>query len=235
MKLRQLRCRRYFLSAPSNLRVYLFDIDGTLIRSLGTGRRALMKALREVTGNEIELADLDLAGRTDFYILKRILERHAGGYTAEKYQELLFRYLQNLEESVSQSPPEVLPGVELLLQELSQESNAMLGLLTGNVETGARLKLGPLFEYFSFGVYGEFAEHRDTLGIQAREIFERHSGLRASELVVIGDTPHDISCARAGGAKMIAVATGQFARHELSAADAILNTLEEWRHLRIFD
>ncbi len=216
------------------MRAYLFDIDGTLIRSLGTGRRALMKALREVTGEEIELADLDLAGRTDFYIFKRILERYAGGYTPEKYRELLACYLQHLEESISQNPPQVLPGVEKLLRELSREPATMLGLLTGNVEAGARLKLGPLFGYFSFGIYGEFVEHREMLGLQMREVFERHSGLKARELVVIGDTPHDISCARVGGAKVIAVATGQFARHELSAADAILNTLEEWHHLRLF-
>lgn len=200
--------------------IVLFDIDGTLIDSQGAGQKALVKSLYELTGKNYTINPLLLAGRTDFYIIQYLLNQYFGGYSAKKHEELLNLYLYHLEKEIEQSPPRILPGVITVLNSL-KEQGVKLGLLTGNVERGAQIKLGPLFGYFSFGFYGDWEEDRNLLGIKARNWLNE-------DFWIVGDTPHDISCGRSGGGKIIAVATGHYKRHELSGADFVLNSLEEW-------
>ncbi|MCS6985208.1 MAG: HAD family hydrolase [Leptospiraceae bacterium] len=198
----------------------LFDIDGTLIHSGGVGQRALLRSFEDLTNKKIQINPLFLAGRTDYFIIYHLLENYLGGYERHKHERLLELYLQYLAEEIAKSPPKVLPGVYEVLNSL-RDQGIRLGLLTGNVREGARLKLGDLYSYFSIGFFGDEEEDRNMLALKARSYLE-------DEFWIVGDTPHDISCARAGGGKCIAVATGHYSRHELAGADYVLNSLEEW-------
>ncbi|GIW72977.1 MAG: hypothetical protein KatS3mg102_2519 [Planctomycetota bacterium] len=194
----------------------LFDIDGTLLDSRGAGRRALARALCEVVGTAHALAELPLAGRTDPEICRAVLE--TAGLPPERVAQALPRifecYPRHLARELQGCPPRVLPGVQALLEALEHTAGAVVGLLTGNVTAGARLKLGAagLAHRFRFGAYGEEAPDRQgllevALGRAARTLGRQPA---PSQVVVLGDTPRDVACARAGGARAVAVATGPY-------------------------
>ena len=207
----------------------LFDIDGTILLTAGAGRRAVLRAVSET----VDLTDaarlVRFDGKTDPLIVMELLAAagHPTPDDAALIGDLCYRYLAYLEEELS-APTHgttVLPGIVPLLAELHEHPEVMLGLLTGNVERGARLKLtsgGIDHTRFVVGAYGSDSHHRPDLpAIAARraEPFLGHipSG---SEVVIIGDTPADVTCGAGIGARPVAVATGSYQEVALLEAGA---------------
>lgn len=201
-------------------RLLLFDVDGTLV-SGGPGKRAFLHAFKAVLGRAMPLEDLDFSGKTDLQIVRELT--HRDGLSPQQVDEALprlwSRYLAELENLIGDDPPRRLPGVARLLDEVERRGEAALGLVTGNLADGARLKLGAvgLADRFPVGAYGGDHEERDLLPSLAAERAARHWGrtFEPRTVVVIGDTPRDIRCARAHGARSVAVATGRFSAAEL--------------------
>ena len=202
----------------------LFDIDGTLVDTGGKGMAALRKTAMEIFGNEGP--PLDLAGSTDLGILENLHVHFGASYCAERTHRFFETYHIHLEESLSSNPAEgrVLDGVVEILQDIAGAPHAKPALLTGNTMEGAWIKLRHyrLDHHFGFGAYGSDRADRNLLGSIALERALAHTGraYTAERTLVIGDTPKDIACAHAIGAKCIAVATGQFTAEQLAAAGA---------------
>jgi phosphoglycolate phosphatase len=219
------------------MHICLFDIDGTLLSSGGAGKAALEGALLE----EFSLAGLrgnvPYSGRTDRAIIRDLLRLHEIEESAACWECLVAGYLRRLPECLRTHQGKVLPGIEALLRELAARDDIALGLLTGNLRAGARLKLGHygLFDYFAFGGFGDQHWERDDVAREALEAVQAHFNGRArlDRIWVIGDTPLDVQCARAVGVKVAAVATGWHAKEELAAAgpDLLLDDLSDPRPL----
>jgi phosphoglycolate phosphatase len=206
------------------VRLLLFDIDGTLLSVRGAGRRAVKVALERVYGTAGAIDTYHFGGKTDQRIVFDVLE--AAGVTRERVRERLDdffeAYAQGLVDEIGEGDNVVtLPGVAPLVRRLSEMSGVLLGLLTGNIEEGARIKLGPtgLWPHFAVGAFGSDDADRRRLPSLAARRAHAHVGypFRPDEVVVIGDTPLDIDCARAFGAVAVAVATGFHSRAELQA------------------
>jgi phosphoglycolate phosphatase len=204
------------------MRLLLFDVDGTLLSSRGAGRRAVKVALEQIYGTGGVIDEYDLGGKTDQRIVFDVLE--AAGFARESVRERLDdffeAYARGLVEEIGEGQNIVtLPGVGALVRRLGETSGVVLGLLTGNIEEGARIKLGPtgLWPNFSVGAFGSDDVDRRRLPSLATRRAHALVGyaFRPDEVVVIGDTPLDIDCARAYGAVAVAVATGRHSRDEL--------------------
>lgn len=213
------------------VRLWLFDIDGTLVDAGGAGMRALKDAARECFGDEGP--ELDLAGSTDSGIVRGMF-RHFGREVDEAGVESFYAtYLIRLEEHLSggEFAGRVLPGAVEMLARLSERDDITLGLLTGNIEGGARAKMEHygLNHHFAFGAYGCDHHDRNRLGPVALERAAAHAGrdFAPEETLIIGDTPKDIACARALGARCLAVATGTVPPAGLKEADHVLDSLEQ--------
>lgn len=210
-------------------RLVLFDIDGTLLTSDGAPRRAFHRALLEVYGTAGPIATHTFDGKTDPQIARELLTQ-AGlpGAAVDRGLDALFAsYLRELSAEFAQptSRTTVLPGVRALLDELAaRPDDAILGLLTGNIERGAALKLSSanIRTPFRIGAFGSDCERRDGLPALAVERARAATGVSFSrtDIVIIGDTPSDVTCGRAVGARAIAVATGRFGAAELHEAGA---------------
>jgi phosphoglycolate phosphatase-like HAD superfamily hydrolase len=206
-------------------RVVLFDIDGTLLHAGPVPRRAFAEALREVFGTAGTVDAHPFAGKTDPQIAREILLAAGVGDEAISVglPALLRAYLHRLEQGLLDpaARPRVLPGVPALLDALGARADCVVGLLTGNVARGAALKLEAvgIGGRFAFGAYGSDSPHRPDL---ARVALGRVAalGLRAGPAVVVGDTPLDVACGAAAGARTVAVATGAFSASRLAAAGA---------------
>lgn len=206
-------------------RLALFDIDGTLIRDRGAARDAFASALRTVFDCIPPLDQYDFSGRTDPEITHMVLEN--SGLTAAEIDsrigELWPRYLSELQERITRTPVEVIEGVEHLLAELEKESGITTGLLTGNVEEGARTKLasGKLNRFFGFGAFGSDSARRADLPPIAMSRAVERTGHRfeASDVVIIGDSIHDVRCGKPHSATSIAVATGKTSADNLRAEE----------------
>jgi phosphoglycolate phosphatase-like HAD superfamily hydrolase len=213
--------------------LYLFDIDGTLVDTGGAGMAALQEATREMFG--ADGPPLDLAGATDLGIVIGIHEHFSLAATPERISAYLAIYQQRLDWNLAHGgfPGRVLDGVSDLLDELAGRDHATLGLLTGNIAGGAASKVSHfgLASYFAFGAYGCDHADRNRLGPIALERAAAYAGrgFSSEETWVIGDTPKDIACARAIGARCLAVATGRFTVDELAAhgADHVVESLEQ--------
>ena len=205
-------------------RLLLFDIDGTLIDSGGAGGESILDAVEEHFGvSRSTLPPLQLAGATDPAIAMDIFQLVNREHSPDEIGTFLDLYLSNLQRRL-QSPDfsgVTLPGVSQLLTALRLESAAHLGLLTGNVRRGATIKLSRhgLFEHFIDGGFGSDHHDRNQLGPVALQRMQDATGTTydLADVIVIGDTPKDIRCAEAFGAKCLAVATGQYSSAELSA------------------
>ena len=215
-------------------RLLLFDIDGTLIDSNGAGGAAVLDAAEEHFGiHRDELPPLQLAGATDPAIAMDVFNLMKRAHTREDVFAFLDRYLANLQRRLQAEDFSgfTLPGVNALLDALSVESEAHLGLLTGNVKRGAEIKLTRhgLFDRFIDGGFGSDHHDRNQLGPVALQRMQNATGTRydIADVIVIGDTPKDIRCAEAFGAKCLAVATGQYSADELRA-------LNPWRTVESF-
>jgi phosphoglycolate phosphatase-like HAD superfamily hydrolase len=215
------------------MHVCLFDIDGTLISSGGAGKAALEAALAEAFGMAPVTAKLELSGRTDRAICRDLLRHHGLDDSAENMSRLMGAYLRHLPDCLNRKGGRVLPGVEALLSTLRQRDDVHLGLLTGNVRSGAVVKLGHfgLYDHFAFGGFGDDHYDRDDVAREALAAVHRHcnGATKPDRIWVIGDTPLDVRCARAIGARAVAVATGWHSREELAGCepDLLLNDLSD--------
>lgn len=214
-------------------KLLLFDIDGTLLLSGGAGKRALNCAFEELFGVADAFDGVPVAGRTDPLLID---DAAAGaGLLLDPGERVQFhdRYCDLLELEIRQPGPRkgLMPGVEDLLLHLEPRADLCIGLLTGNFARSAKIKLDHfgLSRFFTYGAFGDDAPERDALVPIAVER-ARQAGVvvaSASDVVVVGDTPLDIRCAKAAGARSVAVATGPFDEPTLSAhgATAVLPDL----------
>ena len=207
------------------MKLVLFDIDGTILWTDGAGRRAIHRALTEIfggTGPESYWFD----GKTDRQIVRDLmrLDGHADAHIDERMEALLERYVTYLERelAIPEHRPRLFDGVVPLIEALEARDDVVLGLLTGNLERGARVKLEAVGldpDRFTVNAFGSDAEHRPALPAIARRRASERLGLDlpGHAVVVIGDTPADVECGREIGARAIAVATGRYAVAELAA------------------
>ncbi len=213
----------------------LFDVDGTLLLSGGAGKRALNRAFEEVFGAADAFSGVPVAGRTDALIVDDALDRV--GVVADRPQRTRFfgRYYEYLEEEILHPGPRkgLMPGVERLLEQLAPRPALVSALLTGNFARAAQIKLEHfgVWRYFACGAYGDDAPVRDEL-VPIAVARARDAGIpiaSATDAVVVGDTPLDVQCAAAAGARSVGVATGSFSEVELrqAGADAVLSDLSD--------
>ena len=213
--------------------LYLFDIDGTLVDTGGAGMAALQQTTCEIFGHAGP--PLDLAGSTDLAIITSIHLHFEVEPTHERFDAYLEIYLDRLEWNLAHGgfAGRVYHGVVGLLTELTQQPDASIGLLTGNAAGGAAAKMRHfgLADHFPFGAYGCDHADRNRLGPIALARAAAHAGksFLPAETWVIGDTPKDIACAHAIGARCLAVATGQFSAAQLEAhgADQVVESLDQ--------
>jgi phosphoglycolate phosphatase len=204
--------------------VWLFDVDGTLLITDGAGRQAMAHAFHQVFGVADDLSDVPFAGRTDPLIIADALRKHAialhDGLEPRFYDAMVAR----MGVELSPGRGRLLPGVEGTLAALAVAPGHVLGLLTGNIEPMARLKLAhfAIDRRFAFGAYGNDGPDRNAIARVAVARAAAHAGVPPGRCIVVGDTEHDVACARAAGARAIAVATGGRSRAELEAAQADL-------------
>jgi len=196
-------------------RLILFDIDGTLLITGGAAKRAFIRAVQDTYGVVGRLESFPFDGKTDPQII-RIVLKEAGvseSVIEEKLWDCLKLYVKYNEEELPKATKAMLyPGVRDVLELLSKDKRVTLGVLTGNVEEGAKQKLAmfELARYFVFGVYGSDSADRVELARLALERAEEVTGhcFEPQETYIIGDTEFDISCSHAIGAHAVAVATG---------------------------
>ena len=201
-------------------RLLLFDIDGTLIHSGGAGVHALKLTLAERFKIADDLHDIEIAGMTDSGIVASILQKHKIPATNENITAFLDSYVHFLSRELPRRKGNLLPGVLELLQKLKSRKHLVLALLTGNVSRGAQLKLEHygVWHFFEFGAFADDHRDRNELGPFARSRAKEKHGreFSAADIDVIGDTPRDIACGKALGARTIAVATGTWRREQLA-------------------
>jgi len=204
------------------VKLLLFDIDQTLINSGGAGLRALDRACLQLFGIRNAMQDIRPHGKTDPAIAREILRVRLNQSSAGNGQieSIIEAYLSFLREEVHLSPNyRVLPGILEILKDALSRKDVLLGLATGNVELGARIKLdrGALNPYFEFGGFGSDSEDRAELVRKAAGKAAARSGrpIPASETYVIGDTPLDIDAGNRAGFKTVGVATGSYSIEEL--------------------
>lgn len=215
--------------------IVLFDIDGTLVRTGGAGTRAMNRAFQDVFGIASAFDGISMAGRTDKWILQSAAARAGMVLGERETRRFRDRYFSRLVEALPEesSWKGVLPGVESLLSAIASRPDIFPALLTGNCERGAQIKLEyfDLWRHFPCGAYGDDVEDRNELIAMALRRAEACGAPTAGphDVVVVGDTIHDVACARAAGARSIAVATGPSAADELVAcgADTVVRDLAD--------
>jgi phosphoglycolate phosphatase len=204
-------------------RLLLFDVDGTLVRSDGAGRAAMMAALTALFGNLDGVNSYRMDGKTDPRIVTDLLT--AAGVDRQRIESSLLQVYERMEAEARLRFPQhditPCPGVEVLLAALRQRSDVVLGLVTGNIAQTAPLKLRAARidpNQFRLGAYGSDHMDRNQLPQIAMKRASNLTGLSfaGENTVVIGDTPADILCARAGGATAVAVASGRHAASTLA-------------------
>jgi phosphoglycolate phosphatase-like HAD superfamily hydrolase len=217
------------------LRLVLFDIDGTLIDCGGQTRAPFAAALVEVFGETGDLEGYDFSGRTDTRIVFDLLT--GAGRTPQEVlagiPAVRAAYLARLEGDLDRERMRLLPAVGRLLEELEARPDVVLGLLTGNWEAGARIKLSrhDLNRHFPFGGFGDDRLDREDLPPVAWAAAEAATGRRfgAADTLIVGDALLDVACARAHGVPCLAVATGRTSAERLAAAapTRLVASLEE--------
>ena len=217
------------------MKLLLFDIDGTLVRTAGIGRDSMEEAFEQVFGPENGLKGIEMMGRTDPSILKEVLENHNLEWSLAKELEFKEIYFNLLEKNIDLPKPgkRLCPGILELLTQLNERADIALGLLTGNWRYGSYLKLKHFHidDFFSIGAFSDDSEDRNQLVPFAVNRFEKEYGqsLSSKDIFVIGDTPKDIACAKPHNAHSVAVATGFHDMETLKAAkpDFLFENFEE--------
>jgi phosphoglycolate phosphatase-like HAD superfamily hydrolase len=224
--------------------ILLFDVDGTLVLSGGAGARALDRAFQALHGVADGMKGIGPGGKTDPAIVREIFVTKLGRAPTSAEMDAIYRaYLPFLAEEVASSRGfVVMPGVASLLAGLTAREDVLLGLVTGNIEEGARIKLARpgLIRHFRFGGFGSDSEDRDHLtriGVERgralaggmRRETGRAAAAAAERVIVVGDTLHDIKAGRSVGALTVAVATGSVPYEALAidSADVVLRDLSD--------
>lgn len=207
------------------VRLVLFDIDGTLVHTGGAGVKAFAKVFASEFGAHEGIERMKFAGRTDVSLVREFFGIHAIPATEQNFQRFFERYVHWLDHILAQSHSEECPGVRDFIAGLQGlQEPPLLGLLTGNIQLGAEIKLRHfgLWDYFETGGFADDHEDRNKIAEAAKARGERvlKRKLKGEEIVVIGDTPLDIKCGRAIGAKVLAVATGGWRYEELVPHEA---------------
>jgi phosphoglycolate phosphatase-like HAD superfamily hydrolase len=223
------------------VRLLLFDIDGTLVNTLGAGKAALDTAMRGVYGETGPIDSFDFHGKTDPAIVRGLLR--AMDWPDAKieagFDATWGAYLEELDRELAQRGGQVhaYPGVEPLLDEIQGDGRFATGLVTGNMEGGAWRKLDAcgLAHRFGFGAFGSDSERREDLPPIALDRAEQ-SHSRAFDIrdaILVGDTPDDIRCAHANGARVLAVSTGRHTVEDLQRhdPDAVVEDLSDTSHV----
>ncbi len=201
-------------------RTFLFDIDNTLLYTGGAGGHAMNRAFAELFGVDDGFRKIEFSGRTDLFILQSALKHgDIDGSPHEHMDAFVSAYTRLLPESLAERKGHVMPGFPQLLNKL-REAGARIGLATGNFSEGARLKLEfyELAGHFAGGGFGEVSLERSE--VVAAAIREVADGAQPGDVMVVGDTPHDITAALANGAIGVGVATGNYSVEELRESGA---------------
>jgi len=191
----------------------LFDVDGTLIHTGGAGIKAFERAFATVYQREKGTEQLSFAGRTDSAIARDVFRQHQIELTPERLREFFDSYVFWLDHLLDKLEGGTMPGVRKLLRDLQAlPQPPLLGLLTGNIQLAAEIKLRyyHLWENFEFGAFGDEHEDRNQLAIVAQQRASRllQNDLAGEQILIVGDTPLDVACAKTIGARMLAVASG---------------------------
>ncbi len=205
----------------------LFDIDGTLVLTGRAGWRAMNRACADIVGHDNAMAGVEFAGRTDWSILADVMRNNSVPFDRPLLERLGRRYTAHLAEEIQlpgTGKKEVMPGIRPLLDALQQRDDVALGLLTGNFVEGARIKLEyfDLWKYFPWGAFGGDSANRNDL-VPVAIGRAREAGLAEVDpgrIIVIGDTPNDVECARVVHATPVAVATGGYTVEQLRQTGA---------------
>jgi phosphoglycolate phosphatase len=214
----------------------LFDIDGTLLLSGRAGLRAMTRAFEATFGIPNAFAGESFGGRTDWYLVSTALQAHGLPDTEEVHERFRQHYFPLLAEEIEQpgsGHKGLMPGARELLEALADHDHLHLALLTGNYRDAAEIKLQhfEIWDFFEWGAFSDDSADRNALVPIARRRAETYDipGEAIERVIVIGDTPHDIECARVAGAKSIAVATGGFTIDQLreAGADEVLPDLSD--------
>jgi phosphoglycolate phosphatase-like HAD superfamily hydrolase len=206
-----------------NAKLLLFDIDGTLLSAHGAPKEAMSAVLARRYERFQYDQTYDFSGRTDPQIVEHLLQYDNRKYTDDLIKKILREFCVELDQvMMNGKKPEIHPGVEKLIQELAKNENVCLGLVTGNVSAGARIKLKAveLHPYFPIGGYGDDSKHRNDLPPIAKERAEKHYGqiFTSSDIWIIGDSIYDVECAQKNGFRCLAVSTGKTSKERLMAA-----------------
>ena len=199
--------------------ILFWDIDGTLLTTAKAGVFAWEDAVRELTGREFELASMRIAGLTDFQIAERTFQTLGVEVDEKLLRRFVDRYGELLPSSLPRKQGTVLPNVCEILERLRHRSDVRSYLLTGNTRAGAHAKLTHynLLQYFPDGAFAEDTGDRGSIARRALSVASSDGHVDERRMFVIGDTPHDVECARAIDARTIAVATGGYSFDELEA------------------
>src|SRR6266568_2271347 len=203
------------------MKLVLFDIDATLISTGAAGADAMRDVFAELCGIPDGFAGIEMSGKTDTAIFREALIKHQLDEAAVPVDVFHERYVSRLRLTLQEAhrPRRLMPGIPYLLETLAEEPDLVLGLLTGNFAMGAQLKLESfgIWHYFRLGAYGSDHVDRNALVPIAQQRTQALLGhtIPAQQTFVIGDTPRDIACAHAHGARAVAVATGNYPLAEL--------------------
>jgi len=215
--------------------IVLFDIDGTLVLTGGAGGRAMGRAFHDVFQIASGFDGIAMPGRTDLSIIREAFDRAGLAHGDDRFGRFCERYCQRLAEALGEpdTRTRVMPGVHELLDALQVRADVFVGLLTGNLAASARLKLedAGLWRYFRCGAFGEDAADRNALLplAVARARSQGAPPVPPERVIVVGDTPLDVACAAASGARSVAVATGSAdpATLRASGADVVFEDLSD--------
>jgi phosphoglycolate phosphatase-like HAD superfamily hydrolase len=199
--------------------VLFWDIDGTLLTTGKAGVPAWEDAVREIVGFDFQLSSFRVAGLTDFQIAVRTFEMLGVDADEDMLRRMVRRYEELLPLTLPKKQGRVLPNVREILDRLEGRADVRSYLLTGNTRGGARAKLThyDLFKYFPDGAFAEDASERSVIASRALALARREGPVADEGVFVVGDTPHDIECAAAIGARTVAVATGGYSLEELES------------------
>jgi phosphoglycolate phosphatase-like HAD superfamily hydrolase len=199
--------------------VLFWDIDGTLLTTGKAGVPAWEEAVKEVVGRDFDLAKFRIAGLTDYQIAVRTFEMLGVDVTDDTIRRMVKRYEELLPDALPLKKGRVLPNVREILEQLKIRDDVRSYLLTGNTRGGARAKLThyDLFKYFPDGAFAEDPSERAVIAARALDLARRAGPINDRAVFVVGDTPHDIHCANAIGARTVAVATGGYSVAELQS------------------
>jgi len=203
--------------------VILWDIDGTLVTVDGAGEEALVSAMRSAFGLEVDLSKIDYSGRTDRRIAEMLHISAGIPLTPSSVQLFLKHYLEHLESETPRSAMRLVPGIADTLAWIENTRGVEQGLLTGNLRSGAQIKLSRfgIWDLFPFGAFSDFSVERNELGPHALEQASQYLGMELDpgQVIVVGDTPHDVACGKVFGALTMAVSTGKYSLDQLAASN----------------